>query len=101
MQITNTARGEQLEVKLKGRMDSAWSDHVGRALAECLHSGQHVVAVDMAEVDYIRSAGVGVRVWYTRQFKGIQVSFWISSASSAVSKVLQLSGLESLLARQT
>ena len=43
MQITRTARAEQFEIKLKGRMDASWSDHVARALAECVQSGQHVM----------------------------------------------------------
>ena len=37
------ARAEQFEIKLKGRMDATWSDHVARALAECVQSGQHVI----------------------------------------------------------
>ena len=43
MEITRTARAVHFEIKLKGRMDATWSDHVARALAECVQSGQHVI----------------------------------------------------------
>ena len=97
MQITTTAHAEHFEVKLKGRMDAGWSDHVAGALAECVQSGQHVVTLDMAEVDYISSAGIRVLVMYARQLKLIQGSFSVVNASKPVRRVLELSGLESLL----
>jgi len=97
MQITRTARAEQFEIKLKGRMDASWSDHVARALAECVQSGQHVIAVDMAEVDYMSSAGIRILVMYARQLKSIQGRLFVINPSNMVRKVLELSGLDSLL----
>lgn len=96
MQITSTARAEHFEVKLKGRMDASWSDHVARVLSECVQSGQHVISVDMAEVDYISSAGIRILVLYARQLKTIQGSFSVVNASGPVKRVLELSGLDSL-----
>lgn len=101
MQITRTVRAEHLEIKLKGRMDGTWSDHVASALAECVQSGQHVIAVDMAEVDYMSSAGIRILVLYARQLKSIQGRFSVVNASNMVRKVLELSGLESLLHAST
>jgi anti-anti-sigma factor len=101
MQITRTARAGQFEIKLKGRMDATWSDHVARALAECVHSGQHLIAVDMAEVDYISSAGIRILLLYTRQLGAIQGHLTVINASSMVRKVLELAGLDNLLLAQT
>jgi len=97
MQITRTARAEQFEIKLKGLMDASWSDHVARALAECVQSCQHVIAVDMSEVDYMSSAGIRILVMYARQLKSIQGRLFVIKASDMVRKVLELSGLDSLL----
>ena len=97
MEITRTARADQFEIKLKGRMDATWSDHVARALAECVRGGQHSIAVDMAEVDYISSAGIRILVLYARQLKNIQGRFVVINASSNVRKVLELAGLDALL----
>jgi anti-anti-sigma factor len=100
MEITRTARAEQFEIKLKGRMDATWSDHVARALAECVQSGQHVIMVDMAEVDYLSSAGIRILVLYARQLSKIQGRFGVVNASNSVRKVLELSGLAVLLMAQ-
>src|SRR5512140_3305322 len=101
MEITRKARAEQFEIKLKGRMDATWSDHVARALAEGVQSGQHVILVDMAEVDYISSAGIRILVLYARQLDKIQGRFGVVNASSNVRKVLELAGLATLLIDQT
>jgi len=101
MEITRTARAEHFEIKLKGRMDATWSDHVARALAESVQSGQHAIAVDMAEVDYISSAGIRILVLYARQLKNIQGRLGVINASGIVRKVLELAGVEALLFVQT
>ena len=97
MEISRTARAAHFEIKLKGRMDATWSDHVARALAECVQSGQHVILVDMAEVDYISSAGIRILVLHARQLNKIQGRFGVINASSSVRKVLELAGLDGLL----
>jgi anti-anti-sigma factor len=97
MEITRAARAAEFEVKLKGRMDAIWSDHVARALAECVRAGQHAIAVDMAEVDYISSAGIRILVLYARQLKTIQGRLAVINPSSAVRRVLELAGLDALL----
>lgn len=97
MEITRIARADQFEIRLKGRMDATWSDHVANALAECVRGGQHAIAVDMAEVDYISSAGIRILVIYSRQLKNIQGRFVVINASVTVRKVLELAGLDALL----
>ena len=97
MEITRKAHAEHFELKLKGRMDATWSDHVARALEECVRSGQHALVVDMAEVDYISSAGIRILVLYARQLSNIQGRFGVINASGVVRKVLELAGLDALL----
>lgn len=97
MEITRTARAEQYEIKLKGRLDASWSDRVGQALDECVQSGEHTIALDMAGVDYISSAGIRVLVIHARQLKGIQGRLLVVNASTMVRKALELVGLGELL----
>jgi len=100
MEITRSASPDHIELKLKGRMDATWSDHVARALAECVRAGQHAILVNMAEVDYISSAGIRILVLYARQLGAIQGRFGVTQASGPVRKVLELAGLDSLLLAQ-
>ena len=101
MEITRTARAAHFEIKLKGRMDATWSDHVARALAECVQSGQHVILLDMAEVDYLSSAGIRILMVYARQLQTIQGRLGVINSSSMVQKVLELAGLDVLLLVQS
>ena len=97
MEITRTARAGQFEIKLKGRLDAVWSDHVAHALTESVRAGHHVIALDMTEVDYISSAGIRILVVHSRQLKAIQGRLVIARASNAVRSVLKLVGLDALL----
>lgn len=97
MEITRTAAAEHFELKLKGRLDAIWSDHVARALAECVQAGHHVLALDMSEVDYISSAGIRILVVCTKQLKAIHGRLSVINASEIVRSVLQLAGLGSLM----
>lgn len=97
MEITRTAAADHVELKLKGRLDAIWSDHVGRALAECMRAGEHALALDMAEVDYISSAGIRILVIYARQLKAIHGRLAVINASANVRTVLQLAGLSVFL----
>ncbi|MBU6400009.1 MAG: STAS domain-containing protein [Verrucomicrobia bacterium] len=97
MEITRATRDEPFDLKLSGRLDATWSDPVARALAECVRSGQHRIRVDMAEVDYISSAGIRILVLSARQLQGIQGRLQVIHASGHVRQVLELAGLEALL----
>ena len=97
MEITRIAHADEVEIKLKGRMDATWSDHVAGALAECVRAGQHHIVVDMAAVDYISSAGIRILVLYARQLGGIQGRLGVVNASGIVRNVLELAGLYQLL----
>jgi anti-anti-sigma factor len=97
MEITRTVAAEHVELKLKGRLDAIWSDHVGRALDECVRAGQHILALDMAEVDYISSAGIRILVMYAKQLNAIHGRLAVINASENVRIVLQTAGLGTFL----
>ena len=101
MEITRTATADHVELKLKGRLDAIWSDHVGRALADCIREGHHELTLDMAEVNYISSAGIGIVVMYARQLKAIHGRLAVSNASESVRSVFKLSGLSNFLLIET
>ena len=97
MEITRTAAAEHVELKLKGRLDAIWSDHVGRALAECVRAGQHALVLEMSEVDYISSAGIRILVTYAKQLKAIHGRLAVINPSENVRTVLKLAGLSAFL----
>ena len=100
MEITRTQAGDSLEVKVKGRLDGYWADHLVRALDQAIRKGGHCIRMNLSEVSFLSSAGIGVLVKFYKQLSDIQGSFLVSSASPAVKKVLEMANLGRLLAAE-
>jgi anti-anti-sigma factor len=98
MEITRHIRPDLLELKLKGRMDAIWSEHVSKALSDGIRAGHHTIDLDLAEVPYLSSAGIRVLIQYFKQLKGIGGRLSIAAVSPEVRKVLMMSGVTALMA---
>ncbi len=68
------------------------------AAEEMIREGAHHLRLDLSEVNYLSSAGVGALMKGYRDTTELQGSFLISAASERVRAVLRLVDLESLLA---
>lgn len=97
MEITERSLGAELEMRVKGRLDSSWADPLARQLEETIRGGRHRIVLDLSEVTYLSSAGIRVLIKFYKQLQGIQGSFVVSSPSEQVKTVLDLAGLSSLL----
>lgn len=100
MEITKLQSGEILEVSVKGRLDAYWADHLTRALDEAVRDGADHIRLNMAEVAYMSSVGIRVLLKFYKQLQRINGSFAVSNPSEAVKTVLELAGLQALLAVQ-
>ena len=97
MQITKRSIGKVVELKIEGRVDGYWADHLGAAVDQEIRQGSHHIRLDLSEVPYLSSAGIGVLVRFYRELKSIQGSFAVSNYSRTVLKVIELSKLEGVL----
>ncbi|MGR8933945.1 MAG: STAS domain-containing protein [Gammaproteobacteria bacterium] len=97
MDITTRLEGDEMHVVLRGRLDAAWSGTVHKALQDTVHGGCHRIALDLAQVDYLSSAGIRIMVLLAKNLKAIGGSLRLSDASPQVSEVLKLVGFEQLL----
>jgi len=98
MEIITQLDGDEMRIELHGRLDAAWSNSVNKALQETIHGGSHRIALDLAQVSYLSSAGIRVLVLLTKSLKAIGGTLRIIDASPAVSEVLKLVGFQQLLA---
>ena len=94
--ISQTAQGRS-ELKLKGRLDANWADHVGNAIESAIRAGQHHIDLDLAQVDYLSSAGIRVLLKYFKQLQAARGVLRVVRASEAILSVLQLSGFAGML----
>jgi anti-anti-sigma factor len=97
MEITTQQFAEALEVKVRGRLDNYWSEHLQRNLEEIIRGGAHVIWLDLSELNYLSSAGVGLLVRFHRQLKGIGGSFVITNPSTHVKMVVEACRLSPIL----
>jgi len=97
VEITKERRDDALELRVKGRLDAYWADHLARSLEEAIRGGDHRVRLDLAEVSYLSSAGIRILLKFFRQLERIRGELTISRPSEAVRTVLELAGLTMLL----
>ncbi len=98
MEITREKSGDLLVIRLAGRLDANWCNHVQTALASAVRDGEHRVHLDMAAVSYVSSAGLRVLLTFYKQLRAINGLFAVANASPAVREVLELAGLDMLIA---
>jgi len=97
MQITKQLCGETVELKVEGRVDGYWADHLAAAVDQEIRQGSHHIQLDLSQVAFLSSAGIGTLVRLYKDLKSIQGSFAVSNCSRNVLKVIQLSKLEDVL----
>src|ERR1041384_7788779 len=97
MEISQNRREGRLELQLKGRFDANWADRVGAAIESAIRAGEHHIELDLAQVNYISSAGIRVLVKYFKQLDAVRGSLRVVRPTNAVLSVLQLSGIATLL----
>jgi len=97
MQITKRLIGQKIELKIEGRVDGYWADHLAAAVDQEIRQGSHHIQLDLSQVAFLSSAGIGTLVRLYKDLKGIQGSFAVSNCSGIVLKVLELSKLVDLL----
>jgi anti-anti-sigma factor len=93
MEITKTSLAGTVELRVNGRLDAHWADHLTRTIEEILHGGAHHLRVDMSAVSYMSSAGVRVLLRFRKQAQQLSGSFVVVQPSVAVRTVLEMAGL--------
>src|SRR6476660_2621117 len=101
MEIVTQQLGEALEVKVKGRLDNYWTEHLRGSLEEVIRGGAHGIRLNLSEISFLSSAGVGLLVKFHTQLKGIGGTFIVTSPSERVKQVLDLCRLSTILLAPT
>jgi anti-anti-sigma factor len=78
---------------IKGRLDAYWSDHLSRELDKVIREGAHHLVLDLSNVGFMSSAGIGILLKYYKLLKEMNGSLTVSEISDPANKILELSGL--------
>ena len=97
MEISTQVMKGVIEIRLEGRLDASWADHLSQTLEETMRAGHHHIRLNMTGVGYLSSLGIRVLVTYYKKVQAVGGTFAVSSASDHVQNVLELVGLKSHL----
>jgi anti-sigma B factor antagonist len=97
MEITHHPGEELLELRLHGRIDATWGEHLDTTIEKAVASGSHHVALNCSGVDYISSLGIGVIVTHYKMLKSVNGSLVITEPSKFVRQILTTVGLAGIL----
>ena len=65
MQITQHPAADSLELRLTGRIDATWAEHLNKNIENAVRAGSHHIRLNFAGVEYISSLGIRVLVCNT------------------------------------
>jgi anti-sigma B factor antagonist len=80
-------------VALRGEVDVLTVDQVRGALAGALAAHPHEIVVDLRELTFIDSTGLGALIFGFQRARDAGVRFRLAHASASVRQILVLSGL--------
>ncbi len=97
MEITRIQTPGALELRIRGRLDGYWADHLQNGLAETMREGHDHIRVDLTDVSFMSSAGIAVLMRCYKQLQRIDGSLAIIRPSPQVKTVLEMTGLAGTL----
>jgi anti-sigma B factor antagonist len=80
-------------VRLHGEIDVLNVDQVRVSLVEALESGPSLIVVDLAELSFIDSTGLGAIIFGFQRARDRGVGFRLANPSRGVRQILVLSGV--------
>src|SRR3954454_15137511 len=97
MEITQHPAADSLEMRLTGRIDATWAEHLSKNIETAVRAGCHQVVLNFAGVDYISSLGIRVLVVQYKLLKSVNGSLTISHPNEFCRNILTTVGLSELM----
>src|SRR5690242_11413290 len=92
-----TEEGGALLFKLRGSLDLATAPTVRAALSEATDKGAHDVIVDLTQLEFLDSTGLGVLIGAQRRAAEHGGSFRLVIGDGPIARLLNITGLISVL----
>jgi anti-anti-sigma factor len=97
MNISHHPGVDSLELRLVGRLDATWADHVSDTIEAAIRNGSHRIVLNFAGVSYISSLGIAVLMKHYQRLQGVSGSLRISEPSVSILNVLNAARLAAFL----
>jgi anti-anti-sigma factor len=94
LSVSTTWHDRVATVSLGGELDLGSRDRLERAIGEAVSAeGTRSVLVDLANLEFIDSSGIGMLLKGRRQADAVGVGYQVSAATGIVQQVLSLTGV--------
>jgi anti-anti-sigma factor len=90
MEITQSVINGIVDMRFQGRLDGYWATHLDNTLAKSVREGHIHLRLDLSEINFISSAGIGVLMKYYKQLTAIDGWLVVTNPSSRVRTVLDM-----------
>ena len=97
MNISQHPSGDFLELRLVGRLDATWADHVSDTIEGVIRNGSHRIVLNFAGVSYISSLGIAVLMKHYQRLASVNGSLRIAEPSASILNVLTSAKLAGFL----
>ena len=94
MKVCGEATGPTWLVSVSGEVDVSNAADLRKALDEALGAGREELVVDLTEVSYIDSTGIGVLVGAARRAADARMAFSVAHPQRNVARVLSMLGVD-------
>lgn len=84
-------------VVMRGKLDSASAPETEKLVLEALEGGATIVVMDMAELNYVSSAGLRVMLMTAKRLKSSGGRFALAAVGPVILEVLDIAGFTSIL----
>lgn len=99
LNIESTRKGEQGIVTVSGEVDVSNADALKEAIAQLLEdSGISAIKVEMADVPYIDSTGIGVLVGASHRAQDAKKDFSATGVQPNVARIFGMLGVDGIIA---
>ena len=89
-----THAGATTTLRLVGELDISNTQDLRDCFTALVKAGQDRIVVDLSELDFIDSMGLGALVGGLKRLRGVGGEFLLKDPSPRVLKVLELTGLD-------
>jgi anti-sigma B factor antagonist len=96
-QLRHEEQGSTSDVAVVGELDIATAPQFRRAVGDLMGTGVREMTVDLGEIDFVDSSGLGALLWAEHRLKAIGGALSIVNVRDHVQRTFELAGLDTLL----
>ena len=96
MEIKTRVEKSAAVISIKGKMDTVTAPELERCLSELIDKGENILILNMADLDYISSAGLRVILSEAKKLKAKQGDILLVDLKGAVKEIFEIAGFSTI-----